>query len=325
MAVDAAPAVDEQHFRVMGSEAHLVVLGDDADLIHYARARVERLERLWSRFLPDSEISTLNRAAGQPVVVSDETETLVRQALAAFHLPGGLYDPTVLGDLLRAGYDRSFERLPADGPAPPSVLRRGADEIRVERNLVRVPADVGFDPGGIGKGLAADLITAELREAGAVGTCVNLGGDVRVAGRSPDGEGWTVAVEHPDRPEPLAHLGLADGAVASSTTRRRRWRSEGQPRHHLIDPRTGTPSASDLDFVAVVAGRAWLAEVLAKTWLIEGAAATHRPHGDTGAEALTVDRDGAVELTTGFAAYLGEAQTPSDRPTISRMISFVPP
>ena len=61
--------------------------------------------------------------------------------------------------------------------------------------------------------------------AGADGACVNLGGDLRVTGRDPADDAWTVAVEHPVAAAPLAHVGLRDGAVATSTTLRRRWRS----------------------------------------------------------------------------------------------------
>ena len=58
--------------------------------------------------------------------------------------------------------------------------------------------------------------------------------------------------------------------MATSTTLRRRWVVGGVERHHLIDPRTGTPSTSDLALVAVVAGSAWMAEVLAKGVLLRG-------------------------------------------------------
>src|SRR2546428_658254 len=84
------------------------------------------------------------------------------------------------------------------------VIRAGA---------VRLPVGTGFDPGGIGKGLAADSVVDELRADGAAGVCVNIGGDVRVEGDSPSGEAWTVAVEHPDRPGAIARVGIRRGAV----------------------------------------------------------------------------------------------------------------
>src|SRR5207253_2130458 len=78
-----------------------------------AAARIEELERRWSRFLPTSEVSTLTANAGHAVEVSRETTQLVDTAIAAWRVSGGAVDPTVLGAVLAAGYDRSFETLAA--------------------------------------------------------------------------------------------------------------------------------------------------------------------------------------------------------------------
>jgi thiamine biosynthesis lipoprotein len=255
-------------------------------------------------------VSQLNRWAGIPVAVSPDTVTLVEHAVVAWRLSGGAFDPTVLGALIRAGYDRSFERVGASGSAGVSTLGLGADDIVIGREAVTLPAGTGFDPGGIGKGLAADLVCTELLVAGADGVCVNLGGDVRVAGIGPTGGSWTVAVEHPDMDEPLASLGLADGAVATSTTLRRRWQVGGQTRHHLIDPQTGQPSTSDVTFATVVAGQAWTAEVLAKAVLLRGSEFPFDIVGGTGAQALVVDRTGRIQATPGLAGFLGGVSLP---------------
>jgi thiamine biosynthesis lipoprotein len=300
----------ERLFRAMGSEAHLVVVGgaDADDLLGMAVARIERLESLWSRFRGDSEVSELNRRAGTTVPVSPETVELVRRAVEGWWLSGGAFDPTVLGAVVRAGYDRSFEALGDAGTHAPSPTVTAAADIVVGTDTVALPAGAGFDPGGIGKGLAADMVVAELLAAGAHGACVNLGGDVAVAGTGPDGAGWTVAVEHQLRPEPLAHLGLSSGAVTTSTTLRRRWRQGGQLRHHLVDPRTGEPSGSDVDHVTVVAGKAWVAEVLGKAVLLRGSTYCFDILGGTGAEALAVTTSGEVRTTPGLAAYMGDSE-----------------
>src|SRR5262249_36189765 len=92
----------ERTFRAMGTEVHVVLVDGAASLLDRAYERIDELERRWSRFDADSEISTLNREAGHPVRVSPETRELVQRALEAWHVTGGVYDPTVLGDLLRA-------------------------------------------------------------------------------------------------------------------------------------------------------------------------------------------------------------------------------
>jgi thiamine biosynthesis lipoprotein len=297
----------ERHFRAMGTDVHVVLVDADLRALDRAQQRIEDLEQRWSRFRPTSEVSALNEAAGRPVRVSAETRTLVQRALEARRATGGLFDPTVLGDLLRAGYHQTFNEV-ARSPRPgTSALTRGADAIEIDGDEVCLPLGVGFDPGGIGKGLAADIVADELRTDGATGVCINLGGDVRVSGAAPDGGAWTIAVRHPHWNEPLAILGVTDGAVATSTTLRRRWTIGAHEHHHLIDPDTGRPSATVRPFATVVAGFAWAADVLAKALVLDSRTDPFTLLKRSGAEALIVDDHNRVEASFGLAAFTRQA------------------
>lgn len=270
---------------------------------------------MWSRFVETSEVSCLNRSGGRPTRVSPETLELIERGRDAWRMSGGAVDPSVLGAVIRAGYDDSFERVgDHEGTSP---LRLGAAEVRIEGDHVVVPAGVGFDPGGIGKGLAADRVTAETMVLGADGVCVNMGGDVRVEGVAPDGGTWTVSVHHPWLESPLARIGLAGGAVATSTTLRRRWSVGGQSRHHLIDTQTGRPSDTDLNLATVVAAEAWAAEVLAKAVVLRGSGCPFDNLGGTGAQGLAVGDDGRVHATAGFSDFLGAGRLPASIRTAS--------
>jgi thiamine biosynthesis lipoprotein len=297
----------ERSFAAMGTRAHVIVVDGDVALLARAQERIAELEAIWSRFLPTSEISDLNYHAGRRRRVSPETRELVRRALDARRATGGLFDPTVLGAVLRAGYDQTFDAIAAAPHNGNNDLTMNADAIEIDGDTVRLPAGTGFDPGGIGKGLAADMVARELRDAGAAGVCVNLGGDVRVSGAAPGGGAWTIAIQHPTKPQPIASLGVSDGAVATSTTLRRRWTVAGETRHHLIDTATGKPSTSHRVFATVVAGYAWAADVLAKSLVLD---ANHDPFAllrMSGAEALVVDDDGHVDTSFGLAAFMRTA------------------
>ena len=316
----------------MGTDAHLVVHGPD-DLADLARAELERLESLWSRFRADSEISDLNRSTGRWVPVSPETVTLVERARDGWLATEGAFDPTVLGDVVRAGYDRSFELLTDAGDPPLPTSRRhpvavGADRVRgaggievdASRCAVRLPAGVGFDPGGIGKGLAADLVAERIDAEGAAGVLVNLGGDLRAIGHGPGGDDWTVAVDPAATGVALTTLAVRRGAVATSTTLRRRWRSPGDDdgnggeAHHLIDPVTGQPTDGDVVAATVVAARGWQAEVLAKAAIVAGPVRGLDLISRSGADALLVDRFGGLHPTAGFARFTpGPARRASGR------------
>src|SRR4029078_9498692 len=101
-------------FRAMGSDVHLLVVGGPSGLAERARLRIDELEQRWSRFIPDSEISELTRRAGAAMVVSDDTIELITRAIEAWWFTGSTFDPTVLGAVVRAGYDRSFDDLPSE-------------------------------------------------------------------------------------------------------------------------------------------------------------------------------------------------------------------
>ncbi len=195
----APRAHDELRFRVMGTDTHVVVVGGPTGSCERAAARLADLEALWSRFRDDSEISRLNAAGGRPVVVSRLTFELIERAVRAWERTGGAFDPTVLPALSAAGYDRDYADVAgndgvqdedeADDVAPPVPPGAGVVELDAVVRAVRLPPDVALDLGGIAKGFAADLVAAELLDAGAEGVCVNIGGDLRVSGTPPTGDG----------------------------------------------------------------------------------------------------------------------------------------
>ena len=304
----------ELEFRAMGSDAHVIVVGSDglaADLAPCAaRRRIDDLEQRWSRFVESSEVNELTRRAGTTVSVSPETVLLVERAVEAWRLTGGSFDPTVLGDVIRAGYDRSFDELPEHTGGrrerPDDGLLRHPDH----RRRRPAPGRHGIRPRRHRQGPRRR--PRRRRGHGCrCGRCVHQprgrpARPRRVADRpARAGGSWTVAVEHQWSSEPIVNLGLSDGAVATSTTLRRRWDVDGEARHHLIDPGTGRPAATDLTLATVVAGEAWVAEVLAKAVLLRGLPHPFDLIGGTGAEALVVDDTGRVLVSDGFTAFTG--------------------
>lgn len=328
-------AVRWARWRAMGTDVSVIVVGGPADATRRAVARLEDLEQRWSRFRPDSEVSRLNGRAGTATAVSDDTVLLVQYAVDAWRATGGRFDPTVGRAVVAAGYDRTFEALsspvtaartglPAGGWTP-VVSDAGGVIVDPVSGEVTLPVDVWFDPGAIGKGLAADLLAAELRDAGAVGVCVDVGGDVRVVGPGPDGD-WEISVADPiDDRRDLCTVRMAEGAVATSSTLRRRWTIEDDPApgsparrsaHHLIDPATGSPSDRDLVSVTVVAANAATAEVLATAAIVAGSGVGPDLVTGLDAAAALIDVDGRVLTAGPFDRFLALGPPSSRRPAV---------
>lgn len=299
----------------MGTDCHVVVVADEPvvdDFLTLALERAELLEACWSRFRPSSELNQVNAAAGQgPVPVSDDMYLLVDRMKQAWSLSAGLFDPTVLTSMNALGYDTDFAEVQSrtdaaslDDVAFAAAPGMAGVRLDPEARTVSLPARVGLDPGAIGKGLASDIIAAELHEAGAAGVLVNLGGDLAFVGSTEDGAGWSIGVEDErcdlEAPDRLVRLfefpdGPARAGVATSTTLKRRW-AQGR-RHHVIDPRTGAMSTGDLVQVTVVADEAWQAEITATTALLMPSVEALRWLNDKDITAILLTEDRTMVTT----------------------------
>jgi FAD:protein FMN transferase len=283
--------VHEARLRVMGADAHLVLVGGDPLLLDDARAHLELLEARWSRFRPSSELCRLDAMPGRPVVVSRDTFAVIARAVDAWRRTGGRYDPTVLPALRAAGSDRDFAAVTSEGGLVTTAPRgpraaAGCAGVVLDATVgaVTVPEGVVLDLGGIGRGYAADLVATALLAAGADGASVNLGGDRRVVGRSPDAEYWTIRVDDP-LGSGTGSLILGEGGVATSSRLRR--------------ASAGTRFAA----VTVVAGEAWWAEVLVKAALVAGPDEGAALVCAAGATGLVVHDDGRVEELPGLHEF----------------------
>lgn len=285
--------------RAMSTDVTITIVGGDqgpAQSAQWAQHRIAELESLWSRFVHDSDISRLNRAAGAPIDVAPETVTAVRAACAAWAFTGGRFDPTVHDSLLRLGYDDTIDIVRrrgsvAAGSAPVPAPGCTGIVFDTARSIVQLPAGVRLDLGGIGKGLAADDIATGLLARGATGAMVNIGGDVRVIGTPSESAAWRVEIEDPRTDTMCAMVELLDGGVATSTTLRRRWMSGRRSVHHLIDPATGN-NASSVVGATVVAGTAAWADALSKLPFVDD----HLAAGSfDAASALVIREDGTTE------------------------------
>ena len=290
-------------FRAMGTACTLAVTARHTDarrarhVLAAGRAEVEACESVLPRFDPASDVSRLNRAAGDWVEVDSRLAHALEVALRARSATGGRFDPTILPALVAAGYDRTFEQL-QERPALPVPGWRAAAEIEVvpEDGRARIERGAAVDLGGIGKGFAASRAILAMRAAWDLlpGALVDLGGDVAVWGLPPDRGPWRIAVADPRRAGAgLGLLRLEEGGVATSGRNARRF-GPRRALHHLIDPATGQPAlAGPLAVTAVAADAAWAeAHATALAISVLGEARAHvAAHRDVAA--LFVPHEGA--------------------------------
>jgi len=265
--------VTTHRFRAMGTS--IEVQGPTGDP-HLPRAferivaRFEREEERFSRFRATSELSRVNASSGRPTRVTSAFAEVLGLALDGAALTGSRFDPTVHDALVAAGYDRTFDEVLAGarGRLHPAVPCGRWKEISIHDDVVEVPRGVHLDLGGIAKGWTADRAAEGGVEAGAAWILVNAGGDLRIGGDAPS---IAVSVEDPEDPRrELISLELSHGALATSSVVKRSW---GDGEHHVIDPRTGLPSQSEVLQATVWAETCAVAEVLATASILRGRSA----------------------------------------------------
>ena len=270
-------------------------------------ALLDRVDRLASRFRADSSLSIANARAGRPVPIPRLLADLVKAALDAAAYTDGAVDPTVGRAMRRIGYDRDIAAIRPNGPAiTPSAGGRGWTDVRLHREsgLLTVPLGTELDLGATAKAYTADHAARTLYSRYGVGVLVELGGDLAVAGPSPNG--WPVHVaEREGGPGPV--VVLAHGGLTTSTTTVRRWRRGGRTAHHIVDPRTGLPVDGPWRTASVYAPSALAANTASTAALVLGESAvpwlTSR-----GLAARLIGADGTVHTTRGWPLVGGKIE-----------------
>jgi thiamine biosynthesis lipoprotein len=277
-----------------------------------AVAELARIQAAMTRFDPTSPIERLNDAGGG-VPDEDLREVLVA-ADAAWHVTGGRFDIGVGRELIAAGYDRDFDLLEHAAPRAADEAEPAAQATATEvvhswldpptppftfepDGSVRVREGSRLDLGGIAKGWAADRVRMRLATHGSC--LVNLGGDISVH-VEPGDDPWPIGVELSPDDGPLT-LALAYGGLATSGQDRRVWMAETGKAHHLIDPRTGRPSGSDVLRITVVGANCMEAEVWTKALLLAGSERACEEAERRGITAIVVGLDGRSHRTGALA------------------------
>ena len=300
-------------FRAMTTEIQLGAAGDPKfveDGFKAVTAWIRSCEQRFTRFTDSSELAEFNRSDGRWVSVSADMFDLLAEAYDLVERTQGLFDPSILPDLINAGYDRSIEmiRQPATArPDPVQPNQAQAFPALATRHLsftsarlepkdrsVRLQPGMRLDLGGVAKGWMAERAAHKLA-AYANSVAVDIGGDLFLLGEAEDAPDWEIGLEDPREPATdLAILHVkAPVAVATSSVVKRRWTQSQATRHHIIDPRTGEPADTDWLCVTAIAPHGAQAEAFAKSLLIAGSKeAGEVSQGLAGLAYIGVDQSG---------------------------------
>ncbi|MGE5486584.1 MAG: FAD:protein FMN transferase [bacterium] len=280
----------EQSIDAMGTTYGVTLYGYDRErmlsAVEAAADELYRLDRMLSNYRPDSELSKVNRLAGeQPVRVSAELFKLLEKCMDVSRRSEGAFDISV-GPLMKVwGFYRGSGRVPADAQVREALEKVGYQKIVLnpsDRTVRFSQPGMELDPGGIGKGYAVDRVIEVLKDNGITSALVTSGGSSIYALGSPNGgnDGWPVKIRDPKRPgATVADLQLKDESMSTSGSYEKFFEADGKIYSHVMDPRTGYPAQGMLS-VSVVAPSTLDSEAWTKPFFILGRqwAASHKPN-----------------------------------------------
>ncbi|MGK0440809.1 MAG: thiamine biosynthesis lipoprotein [Pseudohongiellaceae bacterium] len=259
----------------MGTTYHITVVdpehkADSAALQSQIDSRLADLNQQMSTYLPDSELMQFNRApVGESVSISPEFFHVLLQSLEISWLTGGAFDVTVgpLVNLWGFGNTGHEDNVPSDEKVAALLVNTGFQHIELNIGDITLAKKklIKIDLSAIAKGYAVDQLASLLQEAGFSQFMVEVGGELRLAGKSPTRQLWRIAIEQPD-----SNLGgiykaisVSDNAVATSGDYRNYFEKDGVQYSHTISPVTGKPITHNLASVTVITDEAALADGLA--------------------------------------------------------------
>lgn len=291
---------------LMGTLVNISVIDESAgkarEALEASFSRMQSLEQVLSRFLPDSQLSRLNRdgslAEPDPALLS-----LLEQAIQVSRWSAGAFDVTVkpLVDLYFAAHENGGG-LPGEDEIASALSRVDYRRIGLDRGrIVLGLPGMGITLDGIAKGYIVDRGAQALRELGFTQVIVEAGGDLYASDEKAPGVPWAFGVRSPRSEGLIARLTTTNHAVATSGDYQQPFSADYRA-HHILDPRTGH-SAAALASATVVSGGAAQTDALATALMVmdvtEGLEMV-RSLPDT--EALLVTKDLQVIQTEGFPA-----------------------
>ena len=284
--------------------------------IDNAFGELERLAKLLNFYAEDSEISAVNRNAGnKPVRVSPETVEIIEKALYVSENTGGAFDITV-GPLVRL-WDFQKKIIPDRAIVKEKLKLVGYKHIVIDKEASTVflkTKGIQIDLGGIIKGFAADKAVEILKQQGIKAGIVAIAGDIKTFGIRPDGGLWKVGIQNPrqqtDKDEITATIAMTDMAISTSGDYERYFIIDGKRYHHILNPKTGYP-ADECRSVSIIAKDGSITDPFSTGIFILGAEKGIKLLEEMGIDGIIVDKNGKIHTTPnlrGKLEIIGDSQ-----------------
>jgi FAD:protein FMN transferase len=264
-------------FKALGTDINIQILNDSKDdkkrakkIIAGIKTLYKEKQKIFDRFDPESEITSLNKNLGLFQNASADMLYLAERALYYNKISGGLYDPRIIGILEKIGYDsdfrkKDFQKNEKTGKFRPFI--RGLEEDLLFRGKKLFFA-TRMDFSGIAKGYITDLAAKFLKNNGWKNFLVDSGGDIFAAGENNEGKEWRIEIE--GVPKERLMLKISEKGIATSGISRKKWEIGGKKFHHLVNPKNPNEFSYEIRTVSVIEKNTESADGRAKVLVLMG-------------------------------------------------------
>jgi len=302
------PAVIKRAQTHMGTLVTITAVAEDERIAQAAAnsafAEIRRLEGLLSTWIPTSELSRVNAAAGSAAVpVSPETLAVVQYSLQTAELTDGGFN-IAIGPAVEAWSVTERQHVPTEVELQQLIPLVDLQGIHVDVSKQTVSLDragMRIDIGGIGKGYAADRAVEVMRKAGATAGVVALSGDIKTFGQLPDGHGFPVGIQHPrNEGAILAWIELQDEAISTAGDYERSFERNGIRYHHILDPRTLQPARGCQSVTVIAREGVWADGLDTGIFVMGPERGMELVEHLVDVEAIIVDAEGRMLVSSGL-------------------------
>lgn len=287
----------------MGTYMTLTAYGESAEAaLELSESRIKELEALWSVTYESSDIYKVNHNSGIPTEISGETAEILQFALEMAGQTNGAFEPTIYPVIAEWGFISGEYCVPDAYHLTDLLSNVDYEKVMLEGTVVTLPKGMQLDFGAVGKGYTGDIISELLKGQGITSALLNIGGNIQMVGRRPDGSKWRLGIQNPFGEGSLGVLESEDGAVVTSGNYERYFiGDDGKQYGHIIDPATGYPAKSGLASVSIIAKEGRLCDALSTAIYVMGLdEACEYWKNNGGFEMLLVTDENEIYLTEGI-------------------------
>lgn len=275
---------------------------ENISIINQTLSLCKKYESLLSKTVVSSDIGKLNSAGGKPVAVSQDTLSLLTQAIEYAKLSDGLFDVTIQPAAALWDFKAEKPALPDAKLMTKALPKIGYQNIVIEGNTVTLKNGAQIDLGGIAKGYIADQAAAFIRQSGVSNAIVDMGGNLVVLGQKSEKELFQIGIRKPfdTTGAIIGTLSVTNKAVVTSGIYERYFELEGKRYYHILDPRTGYPCTTDLISATVIGDDSTQCDAMSTICILLGLDEGMELICEQGLDALFITSDNTIIVSPGF-------------------------